>query len=170
MNIDGGFLNIGGFFEYWRGGFGQSHFFKNMGGFLNIEGGFLNIGGFLDNLIFSKIFFIFLSRRLNKAPKWPQECPRWLQSPQMASGASKVAEKCPFLVPSRAVYPASVKKAISGQILSLHGYRCWPTRLCYPNGPGLGGVWITRAPMYLQGLHTQPVNTKGKTNPFISWL
>ena len=105
-----------------------------------------------------------------KAPKCPQERPRLLQSPQMASGASKVAGKCPFLVPSRAVYPASVKKAISGQILSLHGYRCWPTRLCYPNGPGLGGVWITRAPMYLQGLHTQPVNTKGKTNPFISSL
>ena len=55
----GGFLNIGGFFEYWRGVFGQSHFFKNMGGILNIEGGFLNIGGFLDNLIFSKIFFYF---------------------------------------------------------------------------------------------------------------
>ena len=91
----GVFLNIGGFFEYWRGVFGQSHFFKNMGGFLNIEGGFLNIGGFLDNLIFSKIFFIFLSRRLNKAPKWPQECPRWLQSPQMASGAPKVAAKPP---------------------------------------------------------------------------
>ena len=95
LNIDGVFLNIGGFFEYWRGVFGQSHFFKNMGVFLNIEGGFLNIGGFLDNLIFSKIFLIFLSRRLNKAPKWPQECPRWLQSPQMASGAPKVAAKPP---------------------------------------------------------------------------
>ena len=55
----------------------------------------MNIGGFLDNLIFSKIFFIFLSRRLNKGPKWPQECPRWLQSPQMASGAPKVAAKPP---------------------------------------------------------------------------
>ena len=132
--------------------------------FLIINGFFYNwvffiIGGFfLDNLIFSKNFFCqFLVLEAK-------------QSSQMASGAPLVAAKCPFLVPSRAVYPASVKKAISGQILSLHGYRCWPTRLCYPNGPGLGGVWITRAPMYLQGLHTQPVNTKGKTNPFISWL
>ena len=82
------------------------------------------------------------------------------QSSQMASGAPLVAAKCPFLVPLRAVHPASLKEAISGQILSLHRYRCWPIRLCHPNGPGLGRVWITLAPMYLQGLR----------NPFISWL
>ena len=116
MNIDGGFLNIGGFFEYWRGVFGQSHFFKNMGGFLNIEGVFLNIGGFLDNLIFSKIFLIFLSRRLNKAPKWPQECPRWLQSPQMASGAPKVAAKPPNALgaPKVAAKPPNGLRSVQG--------------------------------------------------------
>ena len=97
------------------------------------------------------------------------------QSSQAASGAPCVASRCPFLVPPRVVHPASVKKVISSQILSLHRYKCWPTRLCHPNGPGLGGVLITLAAMYLQGLLTQPAlvqpfNTKGTTNPFISWL
>ena len=83
---------------------------------MNIEGGFLNIGGFLDNLIFSKIFFIFLSRRLNKAPKWPQECPRWLQSPQMASGAPKVAAKPPNALgaPKVAAKPPNGLRSVQG--------------------------------------------------------
>ena len=70
--------------------FGQSHFFKNMGGFLNIEGGFLNIGGFLDNLIFSRFFFQFL-------------VPEAKQSLQRAPGAPWGAARCPFLVPPRDV-------------------------------------------------------------------
>ena len=94
LNIDGGFLNIGGFFEYWRGVFGQSHFFKISGGFLNIEGGFLNIGGFLDNLIFSRFFFQFF-------------VPEAKQSLQRASGAPWGAARCPFLVPPREVHPTS---------------------------------------------------------------
>ena len=94
MNVDGGFLNIGVFFEYWRGGFGQSHFFKISGGFLNIEGGFLNIGGFLDNLIFSRFFFQFF-------------VPEAKQSLQRASGAPWGAARCPFLVPPREVHPTS---------------------------------------------------------------
>ena len=162
MNIDGGFLNIGVFFEYWRGVFGTFDFFKILGFFLNIDGVFLNIGGFLEHWIFSKKNFNFFVLEAE-------------QSLQTASGAPWVAARCPFLVPPRAVHPASVKKAISSQILSLHRYRCWPTRLCHRNGPGLGGVSITLATMYLQGLRTQPtlvqaVNTKGMTNPFISWL
>ena len=96
-------------------------------------------------------FFDILSWRLNKAPKWPQEHPGWLQGAHFWC-----LQGC---------HPASVKKAISSQILSLHRYRCWPTRLCHPNGPGWGGVSITLAAMYLQGLRTQPalvqpVNTK----------
>ena len=58
----GGILNIGFFLNIGGGVFGQSHFFKNLGGFLNIEGGFLNIGGFLDNLIFSRFFSILCPR------------------------------------------------------------------------------------------------------------
>ena len=119
------FFNIGVFFEYWRGVFGTFDFFKILGGILNIEGGFLNIGGFLEHWIFSRFFFNFFV--LEAA-----------QSPQTASGAPRVAARRPFLVPPRAVHPASDKKAVSGQILSLHRYRCWPTRLCHQNGPGFG--------------------------------
>ena len=137
-------------------------FFLLLGFFLLLTGFFLIIGGFLDYSIFSKFFFWYFVLEAK-------------QSPQMASGAPRVAARCPFLVPPRVVHPASVKKVISSQILSLHRYKCWPTRLCHPNGPGLGGVLITLAAMYLQGLRTQPAlvqpfNTNGTTNPFISWL
>ena len=128
--------------------------------FFNIEG-FLILGFFWTISFLKKIKFFVLEAD---------------QSSQTASGAPWVASRCPFLVPpTRVVHPASVKKGISSQILSLHRYKCWPTRLCHPNGPGLGGVLITLAAMYLQGLRTQPAlvqpfNTIGTTNPFISWL
>ena len=137
------------------GGFGTFDFFKILGGILNIEGFFLNIGGFLEHWIFSRFFFNFFVLEAE-------------QSPQTASGAPRVAARRPFLVPPSAVLPASDKKAVSGQILSLH--RRWPTWLCQPNGPGSGRS-IALAPMYyLLGLRTQPsLNTKDKTNPF-KWL
>ena len=112
----------------------------------------MNIGGFLEHSIFSKKNFNFFVLEAKK-------------SPQKASGAPWVAARCPFLVPPRAVHPASVKKAVSGQILSLHGFVNQTVQV-------LGRVWIALAPMYyLLGLRTQPaLNTKGKTNPFICCL
>ena len=59
----------------------------------------------------------------------------------------------PYLIPPGTRLRTSLFLAPSRlHILSLYRYRCWPTRLCHPNGPGLGRVWIPLAPMYLPGL------------------
>ena len=122
-----------GFFLILVGGFWTISFFQDFGFFLNIEGFFLNIGGFLDNLIFSNKKFQFFVLEAK-------------QSLQTASGAPWVATRC-LSGASKGCAPCQGQK---GDFL--------PNSK--PNGPGLGGIWITLAPMYPQGLLIQPIHVR----------